>query len=343
MNIAVIGAGVLGRLISLRLIEHGHRLTLIDRQSLSTPNNAAWVSAGMLCPLGEIIHAPSDVVELGWKSLALWPQVIANLPGDKPVFFQRQGSLAVAFAQDRSSFEQWRQRLARNPNVQPDQIEWLDQSALEAREPALSGFGQAALLKAEGQLCNRSFIDASSQQLRDRAQVVEDQDVSLDQVRQLQADFDWVLDCRGPGAIENEWLTQPSTLRGVRGEVIRVHCSTVHLERPVRVMHPNASIYIVPKPGDQFVIGATEVESHSEHPITVRSTLELLNTLYCVHPAFAEASILESRVGIRCAYADNRPRLTQEDNRIAINGAYRHGWLTGPALAEQAVQLIEAA
>lgn len=343
MKTAVIGAGVLGRLISLRLLEQGHEVSLIDRASLSTPDNAAWVSAGMLCPLGEIIHAPPEVVDLGWQSLGLWPDIIDNLPDSESVFFQQEGSLAVAFQQDRSRFEQWRQQIQRNPNVRPEQIDWLDPSALRDVEPALANFSQAALLKSEGQLCNRAFIRASTEVLKTRARIIENQSVTHPQVRELQARTDWVLDCRGPGAIGQPWQADRPALRGIRGEVIRIHCPEVTLTRPVRVLHPSASIYIVPKPDSQFVVGATEVESHSDHPITVRSTLELLSTLYCVHPAFAEASVLESQVGIRCAFADNRPKIQRENNLISVNGAYRHGWLTGPALAEKAVQTMEAA
>ena len=342
MKVAVIGAGVLGRLISLGLLDRGHRVTLIDRQPLQQPDNAAWVSAGMLCPLGEIIHAPSDVVQMGWHSLKLWPEILEGLTTDEPIFFQQTGSWVVSFQQDRQCFQQWQQQLLRNPNVQADQIEWLDRTAVHKAEPALTAFHQAALLKSEGQLCNRRFIEASAQTLRQRATIIE-QDVTRAHLDELQADHQWVIDCRGPGAIGSDWPPQSKTLRGIRGEVIRVRCDEVTLHRPVRVLHPQASIYIVPKPNHEFVVGATEIETHSEHPITVQSALELLSTLYCVHPGFAEASILETRVGIRCAYADNQPRVQQQGNLIQVNGAYRHGWLTGPALAEKALQQMAVA
>ncbi|EAR09970.1 FAD-dependent oxidoreductase [Reinekea blandensis] len=342
MKIAIIGAGVLGRLIALRLTEQPHQVTLIDRQPLHQPDNAAWVSAGMLCPLGEIIHAPREVVQMGWHSLSLWPDILAGLSDEADVYFQQNGSWVVAFDQDRQCFAQWQQQFLNNPHVSADQVAWLQSEAVHNQEPALSGFRQAALLKAEGQLCNRSFILASADKLRRQATIVE-QDVTRAHLDDLQTHFDWVIDCRGAGAIGSDWPESSVDLRGVRGEVIRVRCNEVTLQRPVRVLHPQASIYIVPKPNHEFVVGATEIESHSEHPITVQSTLELLSTLYCVHPGFAEASILEARVGIRSAYADNQPKVSQHDNLIQVNGAYRHGWLTGPALAEQTLRRLEVA
>lgn len=347
MNIAIIGAGVLGRLISLQLLNQNHDVTLMDRQSLSEPNNAAWVSAGMLCPLGEIINAPPPVLNMGWRSLAMWPDILkklqADLKTDNPVYFQQRGSIALAFDQDRASFKQWQQQMGRHENVSEDDIDWLNGAQLHEYEPGLNQFNQGALLKAEGQLCNRSFIQHTTALLHEQATLLEDRSVEMDDLERLKADYDWVIDCRGHGAIQSPWLVTQKMLRGVRGEVVRVHCPDVSLQRPIRVLHPSKSIYIVPKPGAQFVIGATEVESHSEREITVKSTLELLSTLYCVHPAFAEASVIESRVGIRCAYPNNQPQVHQDENLISANGGYRHGWLTGPALADQVVQRLEAA
>ena len=51
-------------------------------------------------------------------------------------------------------------------------------------------------------------------------------------------------------------------------------------------------LYIVPRPGNRFVVGATSIESDSLRPATVRSALELLSAAYALHPAFAEAEIV---------------------------------------------------
>ena len=97
------------------------------------------------------------------------------------------------------------------------------------------------------------------------------------------ADFDpdspgWLFDCRGLGA-RSDW----KALRGVRGEVVRIHAPGVSLTRPTRLLHPRYPLYIAPKPGDVFVIGATEIESDDLSPASVRSTLELLSAAYTVH------------------------------------------------------------
>ena len=347
MKVAIIGAGVLGRLLSVQLIEQGHDISIYEKDALEAPDNAAYTSAGMLCPLGEIIHAPKVVLEKGWWSLERWQDRLLTIqrldPEHQEIFFQHEGSLAVAFAQDKSCYAQLQQDFDLKASQYRDDVIDMTADQLHALEPALHQFDRGFHLRTEGQLCNRSFLEATSRILRKHVTVHDQHPVSENDMASLQASHDWVVDCRGSGAIEQPLHSDAKALRGVRGEVLRVYCPDVTLSRPLRVMHPRNSIYIVPKPNNEFIVGATEIESHSEHPITVKSSLELLSTLYCVHPAFAEAQVLETRVGIRTAYADNIPTVTQFDNLVIANGCYRHGWLVGPAIVNDIEQAMGSA
>jgi len=68
--------------------------------------------------------------------------------------------------------------------------------------------------------------------------------------------------------------------------------------------------------------------------------MELLSAACAVHPAFGEAGIIETGVGIRPAFSDNLPRVEARGDTIAINGLYRHGFLLAPAMARQAAEII---
>ena len=144
-----------------------------------------------------------------------------------------------------------------------------------------------------------------------------------------------VIDCRGLAARDE----QPE-LRGVKGEMILVETAEVELSRPVRLIHPRWPLYVIPRGDGKFMLGATSIESE-DTGVSVRSALELLGAAYAVHPAFAEARILEFGSGLRPAYPDNLPRITVEKNRIAVNGLYRHGFLLAPALAELTLAHVE--
>lgn len=147
---------------------------------------------------------------------------------------------------------------------------------------------------------------------------------------------EWLLDCRGLGA-RPQW----PALRGVRGEVIRIHAPGVTLQRPTRLVHPRYPIYIAPKPDHVFVIGATEIESEDLSPPSVRSSLELLSAAYAVHPGFAEARILEITTQCRPTLADNLPMIRQTAPRtLEINGLYRHGYMIAPAMLDVTLEVL---
>ena len=78
-------------------------------------------------------------------------------------------------------------------------------------------------------------------------------------------------------------------------------------------MHPRYRLYLVPKGWDDlYVVGATQIESNDNGPMTVRSALELLSAAYSLHTGFAEARIVDVRTNCRPALNDNLPRIQQQ-------------------------------
>jgi glycine oxidase len=108
----------------------------------------------------------------------------------------------------------------------------------------------------------------------------------------------------------------------------------------VRLIHPRFPLYVIPRGQNRFMLGATSIESENSG-VSVRSALELLGAAYAVHPAFAEARILEFGSALRPAYPDNLPRIAVNNEMIAVNGLYRHGFLLAPALAELTLGYVE--
>ena len=77
----------------------------------------------------------------------------------------------------------------------------------------------------------------------------------------------------------------------------------------MRILHPRQPVYIVPRGDGRFMIGATMIENEERSRLTVRSMLELLNAAYAMHPAFAEAEVVETGSDVRPAFPDNLPRI----------------------------------
>ena len=330
----VLGAGLMGRLMAWRLSLQGHHVQLHEAQAQELQGSAAWVAAAMLAPLAESAITEMNVVGMGVYGLKRWPELLAQL--DQTVFFQQAGTLVVWHRQDASLAKHFSDKLAQTQKhlTESDAYLEVDSSALHQLEPTLAGtFHQGMFLPSEGQLDNRQLLDALMHQLQNSVvQMHFESTVSPEQFTQA----DWVIDCRGTGA-RGDW----PALRGVRGEVLRVHAPEVKLRRPVRLIHPRYPLYIAPKPDGVFVIGATEIESDDTSPASVRSSLELLSAAYSIHKGFGEARILEISAQIRPTLPDNLPAIRLQGRRsMQINGLYRHGFLIAPAMLDASLALM---
>ena len=97
LAIGVAGAGLLGRLLAWRLGRAGHRVDVFDPAPGPAPSfdgrqAAGFSAAGMLSPLAELDSSSADVAALGWRSIALWSDIVATLKA-RPHFAElRQSS-----------------------------------------------------------------------------------------------------------------------------------------------------------------------------------------------------------------------------------------------------------
>jgi glycine oxidase len=88
-------------------------------------------------------------------------------------------------------------------------------------------------------------------------------------------------------------------------------------------------------------VGATEIESSDQSGPSVRASLELLSALYALDPGFADAEVTSVQASARPALPDNKPKISWAAGVISVNGLYRHGYLLGPAFAEQVAVLAQ--
>jgi glycine oxidase len=264
------------------------------------------------CEAGE--GADPCVLDMGVESLRFWTKAAP--------FAVARGSLVAAPARDQPELTRFARRASG--------FQLLDAAAIAALEPDLAGrFEQALFFPAEAHLDPRAALTGLAALLAKCANVALRYGRDADA---LANNADWTIDCRGFDARD-----ALSDLRGVKGEMLILATSEVTLARPVRLLHPRHPVYIVPRGDGRFMIGATMIENDEPGRITARGMLELLGAAYAVHPAFAEAEIVETGAGVRPAFRDNLPRLRVEGRTIYVNGLYRHGFLLSPALARRAV------
>ncbi len=338
MNVAIVGAGLTGRLLAWQLAEAGFTITLFDKDTGLAEQSAAVVAAAMLAPISEVLDAEPVVYEkglLGFSYWSAWQKKLLETTG-VDIDLRLQGSLVVAHRQDMGGYQQFVSHLAQQHFLSEGSVKNLQQDELKSYEPELAeNFSQGYFLKDEGCLDNSLLLQALAIRLKQLSVVWQTQ-CFIDEITGEQfSSFDKVLDCRGFGGRQ-----AIAELRGVRGEVIKVHAPEVTISRPVRLIHPRYKLYISPKTNQHYVIGATQIESASEAPITVRSSLELLSALYSVHTGFSEANIIGQWARCRPALKDNLPGIFCEANVVRINGLFRHGYLLSPAVVAQVLSLF---
>ncbi|NTS77135.1 FAD-dependent oxidoreductase [Catenovulum sp. SM1970] len=361
IKVAILGAGLVGRLLSLTLDKinasdaDALQITLIEQGKLAQPQGPGLIAAAMVSPTAESVVASEHIVAMGSASLNLWPKLLDYNKLD--VVFQQAGSLVLAHQQDIAHLSSFVQRIKTS---KPDAIERIDRTKMQALEPELSRrFSSGYFIPDEAQVDNQGLYRETERAIEQSQIKLLTQSLVTSTVYQHEQgkvevscpdgesltdhhlEFDWVIDCRGLGA-KQDLVAKSDALRGVRGEVIRVRAPEVDITRPIRLMHPRYPIYCVPKPDNEFVIGATEIESQDDKPITVRSALELLSAAYSLHTGFAEAEVLSMNAGLRPTRQDNEPKVSVKDALIQINGLYRHGYLLTPYLVNQALNLLEA-
>ncbi|WP_310566465.1 FAD-dependent oxidoreductase [Hydrogenophaga sp.] len=373
-RIGIAGAGLLGRLLAWRLAPD-HDVTVFDPadgpQARSDGRGpAAFTAAGMLSPLAELDNSGPAIAALGWRSMALWREITEALahtrsprtgalpaacgsctgcatPGGDgdgaaaALQLRTLGSLLVAHGSDLGAAQRVLARLAQAPDLAgiAASPQRLDRDALSALEPAIDPRLHAWLLPGEGQILPLQVLPAlcaASPRVRWRwrhtVASVRPGRIELDDGTEQR--FDLAIDVRGTGA-------RPDLpVRGVRGEVVWLQAPGVPLQRPVRLLHPRHRVYIVPRPCDHIVIGASEIESEDRSPVSLRSAVELMAAAQSVMPELAEARIVHLETNLRPALPDNEPRIDHAPGLLRINGLYRHGWLLAPALVQDALEKI---
>lgn len=318
-RVTVVGAGVAGLAAALELALAGVEVEVLERATRPGGEGASRFAGGMLAPWCECVEADPVVAELGRQALDWWP---ARFPGT-----QRNGTLVVAAARDAAELDAFARRSERWQRLDADGIAGL--------EPDLAGrFRRGLFFPDEAHLDPRAALAALAARLGDLGVPIR---CGRDGAA-LPADGRVVLDCRGCAA--RELLPE---LRGVRGDMLLLRSAELAFSRPIRLLHPRGMAYVVPRGDGLFMLGGSMLESDAAGPVSARSAMELLNAAYALHPAFAEAGIVELGAGLRPAFPDNLPRLLRRDGRWHLNGLYRHGFLLAPAMARRAAATLSGA
>jgi glycine oxidase len=307
MRVRILGAGIVGLSCAEELIRRGHDVTVVDPAPAS---GASWVAAGMLTPSAEVWHGEHALLDLGLRSLALWPEWAARLG----VLLQRTGTLLVG--SDRGDLQQVERQCALLA-ARGRGVDVLDRRGVRTHEPALGpAVAGGALLPDEPSVDPRAVLAALLRQVRVVDHTTDPCDVSVVATgSRLPAPF-------------------TSLVRGVRGEIVRVRGGSPP-GRTVRGWVRGEPVYVVPRPSGEVVIGATS-EEHDTDPVpTLGGVVRLLQAARELVPGLDRAEITETSARDRPGTADNLPLVGPSgvDGVVLAAGHFRHGVLLAPLTA----------
>jgi glycine oxidase len=330
MRVAVVGAGIVGLACAEELLRGGHEVQVFDPAPAAGATHAA---AGMLAPAGEAWHGDERLLRLGLASARLWPGYAARLHGATGVDVDLRTTGTLLVGCDRDDL----QVVNRTLDVLRDQdvdFESLEGRALRRLEPTLSGRVTGGALLRKDHNVNPRLVARALQQLlgnhlvRRAAHAVEG-GLLLDDGTRVDADI--VVLATGAGS-RTPWV------RPVKGEIVRVRGG----DPPARVLRARVRgdvVYVVPRAGNEMVIGATEEEHRGDPRPTVGGLTRLLTAARALVPSLETAEILEVLARNRPGTPDNGPLIgpdptgPADSRRLLATGHYRGGVLLAPLTA----------
>src|SRR5258705_1964470 len=234
--VSVIGAGIAGAWQALLFAQAGHAVTLHERSDGAMTQSTSYWAGGMLAPWCEAETSEPLISRLGIRSLKLWREHFPHTPFN--------GSLVVADPRDRDDFERFAKLTTGHRR--------LHASGLDELEPSLEGrFREGLFYPDEGHVEPRRVLPELHARFAAAGGTIKfNNDPTQDDLD------DVVIDCRGIFAPDRQ-----NDLPGVKGEIILIETDEIELSRPVRLIHPRWPLYVIPRGGNRFMLGATSIEA----------------------------------------------------------------------------------
>ncbi|QTF72118.1 glycine oxidase ThiO [Arthrobacter woluwensis] len=366
VDVAVIGAGIVGLGIAWTLLRSGRRVTLIDP---APAQGATFAAAGMLAPVSEYHYQEEDLLTLTLESAALWEEFAA--PFGPAGGHRTTPTLVVGFdAADRAALADLQAA------QQAHGLEVQAVSLREARrmEPLLSPQLSGAFLtpgdhQVDPRMLHAAMLEAFRRHggtvLTERAdglQWASDDDdggSSADRVAGVLLASGGVV-LAGEVVVANglaspglrglpEGLDLP--IRPVHGDILRLRVPErlrPFLSATVRGSVRGIPVYLVPREDGTVVIGATQRED-GQAGVSAGGVHQLLRDAQQLVPAVAELELEEITARARPGTPDNAPLLGRVGaagggevaGLVIATGFFRHGVLLTPVAARAVLDLLK--
>jgi glycine oxidase len=339
-DVVVIGAGLQGASVALRLARAGRSVVVLER---SVPGAEASSAAGGILSPGVEAAEPGPFYHLCRTSLARYPAWVAEIEATSgmQVGFRALGTLEAALDDDHARLLAARAERLLAHHLP---VEVLDGEGARSLEPGLSPETRGALLfpdeasvdaralaRAAAMAAARAGATFVSGQVSrivtegGRAVGVEHETGRIDAGAVVLAAGSWSLLVEGHGL-------PPRAVRPVRGQIAVLDTRPPLLSRVIF----SANGYVVPRPDGRILCGSTMEEAGFEKAVTASGLVHVLQVGIEIAPALARAAVVESWSNFRPASPDGEPILGAGavPNLFYATGHTRNGILLAPITAD---------
>lgn len=340
VDVVVVGAGVQGSSVALRLAQAGRKVAVLER---AVPGAEASSAAGGILSPGVEALEPGPFYALCRASLARYAAFAGEVEAlsEMSVALRWRGTLEAALDDDHAKVLAAR---AEKILAHGLPVEVLDEAAVRRLEPALAPEARGALFFAdEGSLDPRALARAVyvaaaragasflTGQVRrvvtegGRAAGVEHESGRIDADAVVLAAGSWSLLVEGHGL-------PAGSVRPVRGQIAVIDTRPPLLSRVVFSGHG----YVVPRPDGRILCGSTMEEVGFEKAVTAGGLRHVLDVAIGIAPALASAPVVETWANFRPASPDGEPILGAGTipGLFYATGHTRNGILLAPITAD---------
>jgi glycine oxidase len=353
VDVAIVGAGVIGLSIAWRLAAAGLAVAAFERDEVGS--GASLAATGMLAAATELEPGGADLLALALESQRVWPGFRDALEAEAgfDIDYRAEGTLTVALGRDEVDRLRFRHELQARHGLA---TRWLDGAAARALEPALRPSVAAGIFCAEDhQVDPRRLVPALRRAAAARgARVLEHLPVrSLD-----------IAGARVGGVVTDQGLCGARTVviangawagnrevlgdalgvpvRPLKGQALALR-ATARTGVPAHVVWTE-QVHLAPKAGDTLLVGATVEECGFDAAVTAGAVLALLDGARRALPSIEDMEIEAVWTGFRPTSDDDAPILgmTGVSGLALATGHHRNGILLAPVSAQAIHDLVTA-
>ena len=339
----VIGAGLIGSAVALRLAQGGLRVALLEKNELG--REASWAGAGMLSPAPD---SPSAIplVRFGRASLNLYPRFVDEIEelSGRAVGYRNDGAMELLFSTDAERELSTLIALHHALGLPTEPLP-LDEAA--KLEPALTHRAHAAAyFPYEACVDNRALMEAlvaaasiAGVELfpgtavrnivtdRGRCEGVRTENGTMFEAKE-------VIVAAGAFSGLLEGIIPCVPARPIRGQMVALKS-----QHPIRHVVRCEHGYIVPRDSavpQRLVTGSTLEDAGFQKCVTARGIEKILSTAQELVPKLSNAEVTETWCGLRPDTPDHLPLLGAAEIRglTIATGHYRNGILLTPLTAK---------